>query len=122
MMPLMDLVLRNLLPQASFCIANYLLCGIQWPRRGRTVRMFKSKVGWTEGNVAIGSVCLQTRLRCGVNRLLIGYSCAGLKLAHGEVLSTEEEAILKEAEAEYENAQKTKGDYQLVFLVFQYSI
>ncbi|KAG0607736.1 hypothetical protein M758_8G050600 [Ceratodon purpureus] len=34
----------------------------------------------------------------------------GLKLAHGEVLSTEEEAILKEAEAEYENAQKTKEE------------
>ena len=43
------------------------------------------------------------------NGLLMGDSYAGLKLAHGETLSPEEEAILKEAEAEYESAQKSKG-------------
>jgi len=34
---------------------------------------------------------------------------AGLKLADGETLSPEEEAILKEAEAEFESAQQSKG-------------
>ena len=47
-----------------------------------------------------------------------GGACAGLKLAHGETLSHKEEAILKEAEAEYESAQKTKGVEFLVFLNF----
>lgn len=36
-------------------------------------------------------------------------SCAGLKLAHGEVLSPEEEAALKLAEAEFERAHKGSG-------------
>lgn len=36
-------------------------------------------------------------------------SGVGLKLADGETLSPEEEAILKEAEAEFESAQQSKG-------------
>jgi hypothetical protein len=54
----------------------------------------------------------------GENSPAHGGACAGLKLAHGETLSPEEEAILKEAEAEYESAQKTKGAEFLVFLNF----
>lgn len=38
------------------------------------------------------------------------YSYVGLKLAHGEVLSPEEEAALKLAEAEFERTQNGTSD------------
>ena len=43
------------------------------------------------------------------------WSYAGLKLAYGEVLSPEEEAALKLAEAEFERVQRGK-DAELVFV------